>query len=256
MREIKISKVDLKDKAYRSRYLVPNAVTLASMFCGFLAIIYASSARYEKAALAIAISIVLDGLDGRVARSLNATSKFGVEFDSFSDFVAFGVAPAMLVYNWAFRWEADEFGVVVTFIYALCASSRLARFNISADNLRGFTGLPTPGAAGCVAALVNFMPWAGGEGAGFTFLVPTASVLMLTLGFLMVSKLDFFSIKRLRIESMHLPTRIAIAVGIALTWYHPRVCLLIIAFSYAASGPLGKILRRGHPASDSDAMPS
>lgn len=250
MRELKITKVDLRDRAYRSRYLVPNAVTLASMFCGFLCIIYATSARYEKAALAIAISIVLDGLDGRVARRLNATSKFGIEFDSFSDFVSFGVAPAILIYNWAFRWDADEFGVAVTFVYALCAASRLARFNISVENLRGFTGLPTPGAAGCVAALVNFVPMMGGQGADPTLLIPASSLLMLTLAYLMVSRLDFFSIKRLRIDRMHLATRIVMGTAIAITWYHPSICLLLLAFLYAASGPFGKIMRKGKPVAE------
>ena len=149
----KLTRLELKQRIYRRRYLVPNAVTLANLFCGFLAIIYASSFRFEKAVIAIVLAILLDGLDGRVARRLNATSKFGLEFDSFSDLVSFGVAPAMLIYHWAFQQQADEWGVFVTFVYAICAASRLARFNIAPENLKGFTGLPTPGAAAVVAAL-------------------------------------------------------------------------------------------------------
>ena len=107
------SKTQMIDRLGRSKYLVPNAVTLANMFCGYLCIIYAFTDRFHKAFIAILIAIVLDGLDGRVARGLKATSKFGTEFDSFSDFISFGVAPALLMYNWCFRTTADEFGVVV-----------------------------------------------------------------------------------------------------------------------------------------------
>ena len=148
----------LKERWYRRRFLVPNAVTLANMFCGFLAIVYASNGRYEKAALAIGIAILLDGLDGRVARKLNATSPFGVEFDSFSDLISFGLAPAILIYFWAFASGANEFGVIVTFPYCVAAATRLARFNISPPNLKSFVGLPTPGAAALAAAVVNFAP--------------------------------------------------------------------------------------------------
>ena len=93
----KNQKPELRERLYRRRYIVPNAVTFGNLFCGFLTIIYATSGRYEKAVAAIAIAFLLDGLDGRVARQLNATSKFGVEFDSFADLVSFGVAPAILM---------------------------------------------------------------------------------------------------------------------------------------------------------------
>ena len=107
----------IKEIAYRRRYLVPNLVTLGNMFCGYLAIMYATSHRLSESVLTLTIAILLDGLDGRVARKLNATSPFGMEFDSFSDLVSFGVAPAILVYHWAFSSTADEFGVFITFIF-------------------------------------------------------------------------------------------------------------------------------------------
>ena len=125
------SREELKELVYRRRYIVPNLVTVGNMFCGFLAIMYGSSGRYKQAVFCIFLAIILDGLDGRVARRLNATSKFGVEFDSFSDLISFGIAPAVMLYHWAFHPVADEFGVFVAFIYVLCAVSRLARFNIS-----------------------------------------------------------------------------------------------------------------------------
>ncbi len=239
----RVSRAEIKERLYRRRYVVPNAVTVGNMFCGFLAIIYASSGRFEKAALAIIIALLLDGLDGRVARKLNATSKFGVEFDSFSDLISFGIAPAIMMYNWAFRVQADEFGVLVTFIYAICAASRLARFNIMQENLKSFLGLPSPGAAGVVTALVNFMPTTEQT----KNLAGLCAVLMVVLGYLMVSRIQFLSIKTLRISGLRLFARIGIAVLIGVTWYDYKTGLLVLAGVYALSGPLS-LLRRKKPA--------
>lgn len=230
----------LREALYRRRFLVPNAVTLANMFCGFLAIIYAASYRFEKAAFAIGFAILLDGLDGRVARRLNATSKFGIEFDSFSDLVSFGVAPAMLVYHWAFKVTADEFGVFACFVFALCAASRLARFNISIENLKKFEGMPTPGAAGFVAAVVNFMP----RPENGIWLVVMATIMVLLLAFLMVSRIEFFSVKALRFSRMRFLGRILLGSLIALIWYNPPVGFLCLASIYCFSGPLKEIQKR------------
>ncbi len=233
----KLLKPDFRERLYRRRYLVPNAVTLGNMFCGFLAIIYATSGRFEKAALAIGIAILLDGLDGRVARKLNATSKFGVEFDSFSDLVSFGVAPAILIYNWCFKIRADEFGVIVTFVYALCAASRLARFNITEPTLKNFTGLPTPGAAAVIGALVNFAP----------IVEPTISIIalgtvnMLFLSYVMVSNIPYFSVKELKIRGIRPVVRLALGAVIALIWYNSGIGLLVLATGYAFSGPAVKL---------------
>ena len=233
----------LAERLYRRRFLVPNTVTLANMFCGFLAVIYAASDRFEKAAIAIGIAILLDGLDGRVARKLNATSKFGVEFDSFSDLVSFGIAPALVMYYWAFLPLADEVGVLFCFIFALCAASRLARFNNSAENLRSFEGLPTPGAAGMVAALVHVSPQVGNSAA----LVVVAALLMVGLAFLMVSQLPFVSIKTLRLPHLGLPGRIALGGFIALCWYYNQFALFLVAAGYVLSGPYLWWQRRTQP---------
>lgn len=235
----KLTAIQFRERLYRRRYLVPNAVTLANLFCGFLAIIYASSGRFEKAVLAILIAILLDGLDGRVARRLNATSKFGLEFDSFSDLVSFGVAPAMLMYHWAFQQVADEWGVLMTFGYALCAASRLARFNITAENLTGFDGLPTPGAAAMMAAMVNLGPR----------IEQTISVAIMgtsltaLLAYLMVSKISFFSIKKLKIHSMNLPLWVSLGGLIALVWYSPKIGFVALAGSYCLSGPVKEVIK-------------
>lgn len=231
---------EVRARLSRGRYLVPNAVTLGNMFCGFLTIIYASSGRFEKACLAIAIAILLDGLDGRVARKLNATSKFGLEFDSFSDLVSFGVAPAILLYHWCFVASADEFGVIVTFLYVMGAASRLARFNISTPGLTNFEGMPTPGAAAMMAALVNFMPRIEPSASLIVF----GSSLMVFISYLMVSRLEFYSIKRLKFAGMNNITRIFIGVIIALIWYRSDLGFLILSSCYCLSGPLALLKRK------------
>ena len=228
-------RAELKERLYRRRYLVPNAVTVGNMFCGFLTIIYAASGRFEKGVFAILFAILLDGLDGRVARRLNATSKFGVEFDSFSDLVSFGIAPALLVYHWAFKELADEFGVLVCFIYAVCAASRLARFNIMQENLKSFVGLPSPGAAAVAVAVVNFSPVAHNT----WWVVAVAAVIMVLLGYLMVSRIEFFSIKTIKFSTMKPFSRASLGLLIGLIWYDYQVGLLVLAGLYALSGPLG-----------------
>lgn len=233
----KITRQELKDILYRRRYAIPNAVTVGNMFCGFLAIMYASTGRFDKAVFAVLIAILLDGLDGRVARRLNATSKFGIEFDSFSDVVSFGLAPAVMMYHWAFHARADEFGVAVTFFYALCAASRLARFNISAENLKSFAGLPTPGAAVFVVAIINTSPQVQDS-----FLMTIiGTIVMVTIGYLMISTIEFMSIKQFKFTSMRPMARVLLGLMIPLVWYSPTIGLLVLAFSYAASGPFMRI---------------
>jgi CDP-diacylglycerol--serine O-phosphatidyltransferase len=207
------------------------------MFCGFIAIFYASSGRLEKAVIAILIAILLDGLDGRVARRLNATSKFGVEFDSFSDLVSFGVAPAVMMFHWAFQILADEVGVAFSFLYALCAASRLARFNIASDNLKSFTGMPTPGAAAFIVAIVYTAPH---QHASYVVL-GLASLALVVAAYLMVSTIEFMSIKQLKLSGIKLRGRILIGLIIALVWKSPSLGLLLLSGGYVASGPFLRI---------------
>lgn len=235
--ERRLTRQELKELLYRRRYAVPNAVTVGNMFCGFLAIMYASSGRLEKAVFAILIAILLDGLDGRVARRLNATSKFGVEFDSFSDVVSFGLAPAVMMYHWAFQKSADEMGVAVTFLYALCAASRLARFNIASENLKSFTGMPTPGAAAFIAAVVYTAPY---QHESYT-IVAAATTALLVSAYLMVSTIEFLSIKQLKLSGIKLRGRIFIGLIIALVWKSPSLGLLALSGAYVASGPFLRI---------------
>jgi len=242
----RLARLELKDRFYRNRFVVPNAVTLSSMFCGFLAIIYSTSGRFEKAVIAIALSILLDGLDGRVARRLKATSKFGVEFDSLSDFVSFGVAPAILMYNWSFRPVADEFGVLVSFIFALCSASRLARFNIQAENLKNFSGLPTPGAAAMVIAVVNSIPYAAPGQSKLIF----DALLMLVLSFLMVSRIEFLSIKKAKMVGPRLFVVLGCTIG--LLWYNSQIGVLALATVYVLSGPVSALMKISTKKPDGD----
>ncbi len=242
---MRITRDNIKEGLYKRRFIFPNAVTLANMFCGFLSLIYSATGRYEKAAIAIGFAILLDGLDGRVARRLNATSKFGLEFDSLSDLVSFGIGPAIATYHWCFRTTADEFGVFVCFIYCLCTASRLARFNIAQSNPRGFTGLPSPGAAGMAAAAIYALP-VPPEGLWFQAL---GTVLMLGLGFLMVSKVEYWKIKLQRLAGVHLVRmRLAgtVMLGslIALIWYNTQIGFVVLALGYTLSGPLKLLLKK------------
>ena len=231
MRE-KVSRFELKERLYRRRYVFPNLVTLANLFCGFLAIIYATSFRFNQAVFALLLAIILDGLDGRVARRLNATSRFGLELDSFSDLVSFGVAPAILMYRWCFLSVADEFGVMVCFVYVIAAALRLARFNISAENLISFQGLPSPAAAFAVAALVFSAPRMNPS----FFILIACTFFMLITAFLMISNLKFISVKTLKLSNVRGVGVVLLGSLIALLWYIPRVGLLLVAALYMCSG--------------------
>lgn len=229
----------LRERIYRRRFLVPNAVTLCNLFFGFTASIYAALGRYDKACVAIGIAILLDGLDGRVARRLNATSEFGVEFDSFSDLVSFGVAPALLVYHWAFYPIADEFGVLVSFLFVLAAAARLARFNIAEGPTNSFQGLPTPAAAAVVAAAVHAFP-----GIVFDYyLVATACALMTIMALMMVSNIHFFSVKRISIDKPSPLLLLFLGGVIAFIWYNHRIGFLTMSLAYVILGPFPEMSR-------------
>ncbi|RME59071.1 MAG: CDP-diacylglycerol--serine O-phosphatidyltransferase [Candidatus Dadabacteria bacterium] len=236
----KLLKLELRSEIYRRRFLVPNLVTIGSLFCGFLAIIYGSSDRFFKGVVAIGLAILLDGLDGRVARRLNATSKFGVEFDSFSDFVSFGIAPAVLMYYWCFKLPADEFGVFVCFLYVLAAATRLIRFNLDQNTLYSFKGLPSPAAAGLLAAIINFYP----HQTNSLLTAGVSSAITLSAAFLMIAPLEYYSIKGLKIGKIPVQGIILLGALIALTWYSAKIGFLLLAVSYSFSAPFLLLYKR------------
>jgi CDP-diacylglycerol--serine O-phosphatidyltransferase len=198
--------------ARRGIYWLPNLFTLASLFSGFYAIVQAMNGRFEYAAVAIFVAMVLDGLDGRIARFTRTQSAFGAELDSLSDMVSFGVAPALVVYVWALKdfaamqtvswlgpWLTTKLGWIAAFIYCACAALRLARFNTTLDiaDKRFFQGLPSPSAACVVAGLV----WALNEyqiqGRDVKWL---AWALTMAAGLTMVSNLKFYSGKDINLR--------------------------------------------------------
>ena len=144
-------------RRFRGVFLLPNLITTGSLFAGFYAIVAAMDGRFYAAAWAILVSLILDGLDGRVARMTKSTSGFGVQYDSLADLVAFGVAPGILVYLWALK-HFKQFGWVATFLFVVCGALRLARFNVQQGSFdpRYFNGLPIPAAAMMVATAMAF----------------------------------------------------------------------------------------------------
>jgi CDP-diacylglycerol--serine O-phosphatidyltransferase len=219
----------------RKALLVPSLITVVGMFCGFLAILSAFKGRFDPACLAILLAFVLDGVDGRVARHLNATSAFGREFDSLSDLVAFGVAPAVLTYCWGFAQFADDFGVLVSFLFVACGAARLARFNVtvSFEPRKNFEGMPIPAAALAIISIIYFRP------TPITNEFMTAMVLayMAIIAGLMVSTVPFFSIKHVKLARGNpRPVLFLVALAVALIWYHPRVVLLVGSLGYTLSG--------------------
>lgn len=173
----------------RGIYLLPNLFTTAALFAGFYAIIQAMNGKFEHSAIAVFIAMVLDGLDGRVARLTHTQSEFGAEYDSMSDMVSFGMAPALIVYVWALK-DLDKWGWIAAFIYCACAALRLARFNtnVAVIDKRFFQGLPSPAAAALIAGFVWVMLTFQINGTDIKWLV---LIVTLFAGLTMVSNLPY-----------------------------------------------------------------
>lgn len=230
---------------HKGVFLLPNMVTLMGMFCGFYSILALVREEYMAAAIAIIVAAVFDALDGKVARLLNATSRFGMELDSLSDLVCFGVAPAVLFYMWALE-PYGKIGWMAAFIFVACGALRLARFNVHADGASSyFSGLPIPAAAGFIAAFFIFYNHLlGGEPPFGGFIV----LLGYLLAFLMVSNIRYYSFKDFR----HLRRKpFGILVIILLTFVvigsYPEIMLFGIGLVYLISGPVGTLMNKRKP---------
>lgn len=235
---------------HRGVYLLPNLFTTANLFAGYFAIINAVNGKFEVAAITVFIAMVLDSLDGRVARLTNTQSAFGAEYDSLSDMVAFGVAPAILAYQWALSGLGNV-GLAVSFIYVACAALRLARFNtqIGKADSRYFIGLASPAAAGVVAGTV-WAVWTLGEKSGVSgqdlpiFLIMLFALLVAAAGLLMVSNFKYSSFKKLDLRGrVPFVAILAIVLGFAVVFSDPARILLLAFLAYATSGPLQYLLR-------------
>ena len=232
----------------RAIYLLPNLFTTGCLFSGFYAIVAAIDGNYERAGFAVFAAMLFDTLDGRVARMTRTESAFGKEYDSLADMVSFGVAPAIVAYQWGvarlFEYGSvwGRVGWLAAFLYAACAALRLARFNTRAGDKRFFEGLPSPSAAAIVSAFI----WSSSEWRepGLAGLI-VAALVTATAGALMVSSFGYNSFKQLDAEG---PVRFAkfllVPAGFVLIALWPPQALMGIFGTYALSGPLAWLWKR------------
>ncbi|WP_213880680.1 CDP-diacylglycerol--serine O-phosphatidyltransferase [Pseudomonas sp. dw_358] len=239
---------------HRGIYLLPNLFTTANLFAGFYSIINSISAQsaddpqlaskyFAYAAIAIFVAMILDSLDGRVARMTNTQSAFGAEYDSLSDMVAFGVAPALLAFGWALG-DMGKVGWMVAFIYVAGAALRLARFNtqVGVADKRYFIGLASPAAAGVVAGTVWAFSDYGIQGSKMSFLV---ALLVAAAGMLMVSNIKYNSFKELDLKGrVPFVAILAVVLVFAVVFSDPPRVLLLIFLAYAASGPVQYLFKK------------
>jgi CDP-diacylglycerol--serine O-phosphatidyltransferase len=245
--------------------LIPNMLTVLALCAGLTSIRFALDQRWEMAVFAIVIAAVLDGLDGRIARLLDSTSKFGAELDSLSDFVSFGVAPAILLYYWTLQ-GAGGAGWVISLLFGVCVALRLARFNTRIDNAdlpawtsRFFVGVPAPAGAGLslmpIAATLEFGP-------GFANSPIFVGITTVAVAALMVSRLPTFSMKRVRVpHHLVVPTLLGVGLLAAVLVTNPWLTLLGLAIVYLSTIPVSILSYRrlerlrGEPAPETVSEP-
>jgi len=231
----------------RSVLVLPSLFTVANLFCGYYAILSTMNHMYRQAAIAIGIAILLDSMDGFIARLTNTSSEFGLQLDSLADVISFGVAPSILVLSWGFLPNVDpRLAGAAAFTFALCGAMRLARFNAQSGNRKHFVGMPIPAAGGTIAAIVYFFQ----DPIIDRVFAHTMVAVVFILAFLMVSTLRYNSMKGVAIgRKSHLAV-LVIALLFVLIFFLSRPTLLILAVGYAISGPLVKVygmLRRKKP---------
>ena len=220
-------------------YVLPNLVTLAALFGGFYSIVMAMNGNFENAAIGVFCAMVLDSLDGRVARMTNTQSAFGEQMDSLSDMVSFGAAPALIVYEWALK-GLSKLGWIAAFVYCSAAALRLERFNtnIGVVDKRFFQGLPSPAAAALVVGLIWVMDGAGYKQVYATgWLTWVAFAMTLYAGLTMVTNVPFYSFKVVGLKrSVPFVVIVLIALGIALINIHPPIAIFGVFCIYGMSG--------------------
>lgn len=227
----------------RGIYLLPNLFTTGALFAGFYAIIAAINGRFETAAIAIFVAMILDGMDGRVARLTNTQSAFGAEYDSLADMVSFGVAPALIMYLWAFA-DLGKIGLFAAFVHTAGGALRLARFNtqVGTADKRYFQGLPSPAAAAILAGFIWICLEYEYASESVRFL---ALLLTVATGLLMVSNFRYSSFKEIDFKGK-VPFVVAISVmlGIAFVMAQPQTMLFLLFLIYAISGPVVTLVLR------------
>lgn len=230
-------------KRRKGIYILPNLFTLAALFGGFYAIVMAINGRFDLAAVGVFCAMVLDSLDGRVARMTNTQSAFGEQMDSLSDMVSFGAAPALIAYVWALQ-GLGRWGWIAAFVYCACAALRLARFNVNTAvvDKRYFQGLPSPAAAALVAGFIWLMNDLGVKGSAVAW---PMFALALYSGLTMVTNVPFYSFKDVHMKkSVPFAVIVLIALGIAVINIDPPIVLFGVFFAYGFSGYITYAWRR------------
>ena len=235
------------DVALRKRrkgiYILPNLFTLAALFGGFYSVVMAMNARFDLAALGVFAAMILDSLDGRVARMTNTQSAFGEQMDSLSDMVSFGAAPALIAYEWSLK-GLGRWGWIAAFVYCACAALRLARFNVNTGvvDKRWFQGLPSPAAAALVAGFIWLVTEWGKRG-GEVLYLSWQQITWITFGFTlyagltMVTNAPFYSFKDVQVKkSVPFAVIVLIALAIAVINIHPPTVLFGLFVAYGLSG--------------------
>lgn len=238
------NQAELKTPPRKGIYLLPNLLTTGAMFAGFYAVVAAMQGKFEAAAVAVFVAMILDGLDGRVARMTNTQSEFGAQYDSMADLISFGVAPGLVMYQWALvhlqssgaAW--GKAGWLAAFVYVACAALRLARFNVQIGKVdkRFFVGLPSPASA----ALMVGMVWVFHDldVTGRNVQIP-ALFLTLAAGLLMVSNVSFYSFKDFDLRNrVPFVAVLVVLLVFALTTIDPPKVLFGVFLLYALSGPV------------------
>jgi CDP-diacylglycerol--serine O-phosphatidyltransferase len=227
----------------RGIYLLPNLFTTGALFSGFYAITSAMGGRFETAVIAIFVAMILDGMDGRVARLTNTQSEFGAQYDSLSDMVSFGAAPALVMYSWAFS-SLGKLGLFAAFVHAAGGALRLARFNtqLATADKNYFQGLPSPAAAAILAGFIWICLEYKYDIELFKYF---ALALTVSTGLLMVSNFRYWSFKKIDLKGK-VPFIVAIAVmlGIAFVMAQPQTMLFLLFLAYAISGPVITLVMR------------
>jgi len=225
-----------KKVRHKGIYLLPNLFTTGALFSGFYAIVVSMSGQFEAAAIAIFAAMILDGLDGRVARLTNTTSSFGLQYDSLADMVSFGVAPAIVVLNWGLL-SMDKLAWAASFAYVACVALRLARFNTQTEftDKRFFIGLASPAAAAIVASII----WVWHDSVVSPVFAAVVAIAMVVLGLLMVSNFKYNSFKGVDLKG-RVPFAVMLLVIFAfvLIASNPPMVLLLIVLIYGFSGPV------------------
>lgn len=225
-----------KSPRKRGIYLLPNILTTANLFCGFYGMLASMQGAYELAAVLLVVAMILDSLDGRIARMTNTMSKFGAEFDSLADLVTFGVAPAILAYSWALA-AYGKWGWLVAFLFVVCGALRLARFNIQIGIIESkvFNGLPIPGAASVIATGIMLYFYLGGEGKHHDLAI---LMTVAALALLMVSNLKYYSFKDLNFFSRKpFMSFVLIVIILIIVAAEPQITLFTFSVGYGLSGP-------------------